>query len=168
VDKHNVLQELQKTISFDSADYDYCTNTDAGEIASLSGTNWTVGPLGSYQFKTSASLYLTSCPHYPTVNITWDDYAYTWVYNYTASSDDVYLYYDSDAGTISHIAYDTSTNLWRTISDITLRSSASNTAMDCTIRSDGIGSIWVLAQNGTIQQWWTDTNANQSAWNTGS
>lgn len=158
------------TINFDSYDDDYCSNTDASELSALSGYLWTVGSLGSFNYKVGPSLYQSACTSIQ--NLTYS--SYTGSVNYPPANEaTVYIYYDSYGGNITKLGAFSYGNSWQATRDLPQLVTANDRAVECNARNDGTESVWVATQRGTIQQWWADTNVNltstnQSAtWNSG-
>jgi hypothetical protein len=154
------------SVSFDPNDDDYCSNTDAIELEALSGAysgySWTISSLGSYNYKVGPSLYQSACSYYQSLTYSSD----TGDINYPPSNvATMYIYYDSDNGNVIKIGAFLADNAWEVISDMPRLATINDRAVECTTRTDGIESVWVATQNGTIQQWWTDTNINTTSTN---
>lgn len=77
----------------------------------------------------------------------------------------MYIFYDPDDGDVIKIGAFPADNAWEVISDMPRLATINDRAVECTTRTDGIEGVWVATQNGTIQQWWTDTNINTTSTN---
>ena len=126
-----------------------------GALPKTSG-NWYAGSLGSYEYTVSDSMYFEICAFGPLLQ---------------SESTDIgtgYLYFDAAGGGITKLA--TNLDSWWKISDLPSPIAGSSKAITCASRSDLIENLWLINQNGQLEQWWlevTSTGDASSTWNRG-
>jgi hypothetical protein len=126
-------------------------------LPQMSGS-WYAGVLGSsgYQWEVSDTLYFEDCAWGPLLP--------------SESTAAGYLYFDAAGGGIKKLG--TSLDSWWLIADLPDPVAGSSRAITCAGRIDLIESLWLINENGQLEQWWlnaTTINDNDSplAWNRG-
>jgi len=153
VDTNSILQE--KIMALDSSGW---TRDYMAALPAMSGS-WYAGVLGSsleYDWEVSDSMYFETCSWGPLLQ--------------SESDAAGYLYFDSAGGGITKLA--TSLYSWWSIADLPDPVSGSSKAITCASRADQIENLWLINQNGTLEQWWLNATATEGddsplAWNRG-
>lgn len=121
-------------------------------------SSWYAGVLGSYgyEWKVSDNMYFELCAWGPLRQS-----------ETTASG---YLYFDAAGGGIKKLG--TNLDSWWAIADLPNPVAGSSKAITCASRVDQIENLWLLNENGHLEQWWlnatsTDGYDSPSEWNRG-
>lgn len=152
MDTNSILQE--KIMALDSSgwtrDYDRA-------LPAMSGS-WYAGILGSYgyEWKVSDTMYFETCAWGPLLQ--------------SESTAAGYIYFDAAGGGIQKLA--TSQTSWWTIADLPDPVAGSSKAITCAGRGDQIENLWLINENGQLEQWWlnaTSADGSDSSleWNRG-
>jgi hypothetical protein len=126
-------------------------------LPEMSG-NWYAGILGSYgyEWEVSDTMYFETCSWGPLLQ--------------SESTAAGYLYFDAAGGGITKLG--TTLTSWWTIADLPDPVTGSSKAITCAGRGDQIENLWLINQNGQLEQWWlnataVDGNDSPLAWNRG-
>jgi hypothetical protein len=107
--------------------------------------NWYAGTLGSsgYEWQVSDTMYFEVCAWGPLLQ------------SETEASG--YLYFDNADGGITKLG--ANLNDWWTIADLPDPVAGSNKAVTCAGRGDQIENLWLINENGLLEQWWLNATA---------
>jgi hypothetical protein len=134
VDTNNILQEM--VMNLDSAGW----TRDYNEALPPMSGSWYAGVLGSsgYEWEVSDTLYFEACSWGPLVQ--------------SESLAAGYLYFDAAGGGIKKIG--TIFSSWWAIADLPDPVAGSSKAITCAGKGDQIENLWLINQNGQLEQWW--------------
>lgn len=113
-------------------------------LPKMSGS-WYAGTLGSsgYKWEVADTMYFEACAWGPLLQS-----------ETTAAG---YLYFDAKGGGITKLGR-TLTSWWM-VTDLPNPVSASSKAITCAGKGDQIENLWLINQNGQLEQWWLNATA---------
>lgn len=113
-------------------------------LPDMSGS-WYAGVLGSsgYEWQVSDTMYFEICAWGPLLQ--------------SESTASGYLYFDAAGGGIQKLG--TTLSSWWAIADLPDPVAGSSKAITCASRANQIETLWLINQNGQLEQWWLNATS---------